>query len=398
MRVSSSARQRPDGADPVPARPLRALELGTGIPFGPDDSAPSELPGGGYDHPRQALAVRLAAALTRTPCVVSFSGGRDSSAVLASAVEVARREGLPAPIPVTLRFPGVRSTEESDWQRLVVDHLGLRDWEVITLGDELDLLGETARAALRAHGVMWPPNAHLHVPIFERASGGSVLTGFDGDGLFGSWRWARLQAVVHGRMRPEPRDLARIALALAPPRLRRLRVRPPLLDVVPWLRPNAHRALSELLTREAASEPLRWDRRLTRYARGRFARLQVHSLGVLAAARRVNVCHPLHAPEFLAALAGDGGAAGYGDRTAAMEVLFGDLLPGKLTSRPTKAEFGGVFWGPSARQFAAEWRGGGINHELVDAERLREAWNAPNPLFGSATLLQAAWLAEGTST
>ena len=37
-------------------------------------------------------------AVSRPPCVVTFSGGRDSSLVLAVATRVARREGLPDPI------------------------------------------------------------------------------------------------------------------------------------------------------------------------------------------------------------------------------------------------------------------------------------------------------------
>jgi hypothetical protein len=66
--------------------------------------------------------------------------------VLAAAVEVARREGLPDPLSVTLRFPGVASTEESRWQELVIAHLGVRECERIVVGDELNLLGPVARA------------------------------------------------------------------------------------------------------------------------------------------------------------------------------------------------------------------------------------------------------------
>lgn len=57
--------------------------------------------------PRQALADAMVAPLSRTPCYVSFSGGRDSSSVLAMARTVARQHQLDDPIPVTLRFPGI---------------------------------------------------------------------------------------------------------------------------------------------------------------------------------------------------------------------------------------------------------------------------------------------------
>ena len=55
--------------------------------------------------PRAAFEAAILPGLRRSPCLVSFSGGRDSSAVLATATAVARREGLPLPVPITHRFP-----------------------------------------------------------------------------------------------------------------------------------------------------------------------------------------------------------------------------------------------------------------------------------------------------
>jgi asparagine synthase (glutamine-hydrolysing) len=52
-------------------------------------------------------------ALRRPPCLVSFSGGHDSSLVLAAAARAARRERLPAPIPVTWRVRDAPAAEES---------------------------------------------------------------------------------------------------------------------------------------------------------------------------------------------------------------------------------------------------------------------------------------------
>ena len=49
----------------------------------------------------------LLRSLQRPPCVVAFSGGRDSAGLLAAATRAARRHGLPLPIPATYRFPGV---------------------------------------------------------------------------------------------------------------------------------------------------------------------------------------------------------------------------------------------------------------------------------------------------
>ena len=51
-------------------------------------------------------------ALRRPPCLVSFSGGLDSSALLAVATAVARREGLDDPVPATLVVPGSPESDE----------------------------------------------------------------------------------------------------------------------------------------------------------------------------------------------------------------------------------------------------------------------------------------------
>ena len=370
---------------------LHRWELATGLALGHDGRC--EALGEVESDPRGALAAELVGALTRAPCVISFSGGRDSSAVLAVAVDTARREGLPVPVPVTLRFPGVVSTEESRWQELVISHLGLLDWERITIGGELNLLGPVAREALLRHGLLWPPNAHVHVPILERARGGCLLTGFDGDGLFGAWRWARAQAVLHGRVRPELRDSLRVGLALASPRARQRWMRPHVLDAVPWIRPEARAELEARTRTDAAREPRRWERRIAYYRHRRHVSLTVRGLELLGAARAVEVRHPLLAPAFLRALARQGGAAGYGERTAAMLALFVDLVPRELLTRRAKAEFGRALWKDEARAFAASWDGSGIDPELVNPDRLRDAWAEPSPFFGANTLLQQAWLA-----
>lgn len=374
------------------AAPLHRWERATGLALGcggPVEDLPRDLTGS----PRRALDAELTGWLTRTPCVVSFSGGRDSSAVLAAATAVARRAGLDDPVPVSLRFRGVASTDESDWQELVVSHLGVRDWEKVEVSGELDLLGPVAREGLRRHGLLWPPNAHVHVPILERARGGCVLTGFDGDGLFGLWRWVRAQRVLHARVPPRPGDARGVALALAPPRARARWMHPHVLAATPWIRPAARADLEARARTDSAREPRRWDQRIAYYRRRRQLGLTVRSLQLLAAAREAEIAHPLLSAAFLAALARDGGAAGYGDRTDAMRALFGDLLPDELLRRRTKAEFSRALWTDEAHAFAAGWDGSGIDTELVDAEQLRAEWEDPTPFFGANTLLQQAWLA-----
>jgi len=143
---------------------------------------------------------------------VCFSGGRDSSAVLALAVHVARRRGAPAPIPVTLRFPGHPESDENRWQDMVVDHLGLRDWIVIERPD-VDLLEPAITDLLTTHGLLYPSQIGSYVPIVSAAAGGVLLTGEGGDESFGGWQLrAALHPIAWG-----PRSAAR-SVAVAAPR------------------------------------------------------------------------------------------------------------------------------------------------------------------------------------
>ena len=134
----------------------------------------------------EVLAATILPLLHRPPCCVSFSGGLDSSIILATATDLALRQGLPLPIPVTLRFPGVASAMEDTWQELVISHLRLSDWVKLDFTSELDALGPIARPALRRFGILTPPNWYLHQPMIQAATGGSLLTGIGGDEIFRS--------------------------------------------------------------------------------------------------------------------------------------------------------------------------------------------------------------------
>ena len=236
---------------------LTPLEVASGLVFGlaPTLSTPTEVVG----EPIEAFERAILPALRRPPCIVSFSGGRDSSAVLAAAVRLARREGLPLPIPSTNRFPAVKDSHESDWQERVVAHLGLHDWLRPEFTGELDCVGPVATSVLRRHGLLWPFNAHFHVPHLEAAAGGSLLTGIGGDEILSSSSWARPRAVLSGRARPQLRDVLRVGFLAAPPPIRRtvLRRRAPF--EYSWLRPSAHRALGAGWAAHAASEPFAWE-------------------------------------------------------------------------------------------------------------------------------------------
>jgi hypothetical protein len=373
---------------------LRPLEAAAGFPIGTDETSTFTITPTDSD-PLEALIDVVTGVLTRGPTYVAFSGGRDSSAVLATTTLAARRLGLPDPVPITQRFIDIPSTEEDSWQQAVVDRLGLGRWEVIEIGAELDLLGEVARDALLTHGVMWPPNSYFLVPMLQRARGGTLMTGFDGDGIFGSWRWQRAQAVLHRRVRPVPRDAARVGLALAPPWARRvLMPELSLARATPWLRPAAQAELDHRLRRDAAAEPRRWPSRLALQRRARIESFAIHAYDVLAASRQMAIANPILDGRFVSALACAGGPAGFGDRNAVMRAVFGSVLPETVLSRRSKAEFGRAIWRTQARAFIEQWDGTGIDADRVDADRLRQAWRAPSPLYGSISLLHGAWLAQ----
>ena len=150
---------------------LRPLDIASGVPLGLDHRA-GPLPGRRRaESPVAAIEAVLRAALARPPCLVSFSGGRDSSALLAVAVHVARRDGLALPIPATLRFPGDAAADEDSWQTMVVGHLGLTEWVRIEITGGLDAVGPVAAKVLGRHGLVWPFNTHFHLPIIEAARG-----------------------------------------------------------------------------------------------------------------------------------------------------------------------------------------------------------------------------------
>jgi Asparagine synthase len=370
---------------------LTPLEVATGIVLGVDTPLAR---GGARRSPREALEAVIRPALERTPCLVSFSGGRDSSAVLATATALARREGLALPIPATNRFPGAPGSEEAAWQERVVAHLGLEDWLRLEHEDELDCVGPVARRVLLRHGLLWPFNAHFHAPLIEAAAGGALLTGIGGDELLSASALDRAGAVVRGRVRPRRRDLLRLAYALSPRPLRRRALLRRFPGELPWLRPAAQAEFRARWIEQAAADPLAWGRRMRRVGARRDLRVGAESLARLAADAAVHVAHPLSSPELALALAELPAARRWTSRTQALEGLVGDLLPADVLDRSTKAHFDEAFWRGPSRELAARWEGGGVDPAVVDAEALRREWSSERPMAQSFLLLQSVWLAE----
>jgi asparagine synthetase B (glutamine-hydrolysing) len=368
---------------------LSPLETAIGMPLG--GTSPVELPDAAGLDARTALEEATLQALRDGPCWVAFSGGLDSSLVLAATVSMARRAGLDPPIALTCRFPAAPETHEDHWQRRVIEHLGHERWVQIELHDELDLLGEAATSALRRFGPYWPANAHFMLLLAAHAGGGTLISGQGGDELFAWWRWQRAAAVIAGGAL-RARDLAELALALSPRRVRRAHDRRRV-ERLPWLTEGAAEAYRRAIG-GFADCPLRWDRQLGwMRSRGEVS----HALDTvveMCASAGVRYGAPMLDPRFLAAVAAAGGATGFGGRQQMLQRLFAGLLPGDVLARRDKASFNSVSFGPAARSFASRWTGEGVDPVLVEPDELRRTWLAPMVDWRSANLLQQAWLFE----
>jgi asparagine synthetase B (glutamine-hydrolysing) len=371
---------------------LTPEELITGVI---DGFEPVVLPPPAEADPTLALGAVMRPALARPPCVIPFSGGRDSSAVLAVATYVARREGLPLPVPVTIEF-AAEATFEREWQELVLRHLGLDDWVRLPFTSELDMVGPVVAPILRTYGATWPANAHMIVPVARQARGGSVVSGFGGDEVIGYWPWKDVADVMAGRRRPNRDDLNRVLRWLAPAWLKaEVYRRREYWIQLPWVRGPLQRQATLSLARDYCGPARLWGSRMRWMAGRRVWRVGERTLARLAADEGAEFSAPLLAPAFLSSLARAGGRWGWGDRTTTMRALFGGLLPEALISRRTKAEFSEPYFGEYTKRFAREWDGrAGVDPARVDVEVLRGMWLASHPHFLSSCLLQTAWLAS----
>jgi Asparagine synthase len=362
---------------------LTQTEVLSNLPLGPDITA-GPLPTYRGGTLTESLDEVILSALRRPPCVVSFSGGRDSSAVLAVAVDVARRQGLPEPIPVIMRHPNDPDSDETEWQELVLRHLRLDNAEILTVTAELDALGPLATEMLAREGLLWPANAFAHLPVIDIARGGTMLTGIGGDEL----------------LAPQPRLTRRHRLFLTAPR----RVREAWLwSTLPfsgfeWLRPQGRAMVRRAYARDEADEAVGWERTIRRWYRSRYFSAMATGLPLVARGHDVTVVNPFIEETVLVQLVHLAGHDGFSSRAEATGRLFGHLLPEAVITRRTKATFGGELWGEATRRFATEWSGDGLDRTIVDAARLRRELLADEPDFRTVLLLHQAWLHDHRSS
>ncbi|QDB80205.1 asparagine synthase [Georgenia wutianyii] len=356
---------------------------------------PAEGPVDAPRHPtsgtaRQVLESVLLDALTTSPCYVLFSGGRDSSALLALATHVARRQGLPEPVPVTVRHPGVPEADETSWQDLVLGHLRLREHVVLEFRGEQRLLGEVATAALLRHGPLWPEAVQLQGAVYRQLDVGAVVSGEGGDLLLDGRRAGALRDAL-AMTRPRRRHLRRGLRAARPTHLRRRELRRHRSDLTPpWLRPPAAEAyLRQVLAMSA--EPLRWDAATRAGLRARPMVVAMDNFEAGIAEYGSRPVTPFTDLRVADALAAEGGPLGLGDRTAIFRRLFHDVLPDRVLARRSKASFNSTRWGPQEREFAHGWDGSGLDPAWVDPVALRAAWLEEDPHPAADFLLHVAW-------
>ncbi|MDA8274671.1 MAG: asparagine synthase-related protein [Actinomycetota bacterium] len=394
------------GGGVPPFERLTALELLVGTPFGAVDPATAdgrEAPevavgpsGPSRADPRAVLEEVVGGALARPPCIVQFSGGRDSSALLAIAAHVARRRGLPLPVPVTFRYEDDLAAE-AEWQELVVAHLGIDEWVRVEVGGELDVVGPVAGRLLDAYGLVPPAPLYTSLVVFELGRGGTRMTGEGGDDLLRARRGAPFLEV---RSRPgallRPGVARGVAAAALPRRVRGARWEHRLvadLDL-PWLRPGVRREVVRRVAADLADEPVSWRRALARHGRNRGDHVFTTNSRLLAAQHDVVCVDPLLHPAVIEAVGRRFAPFGVRSRSEAFAALVGDLLPDRVVNRTTKAAFNRSYLTDAARAFARSWSGLGVDPDLVDVEALRAEWCAPVPSALSFALLQAAWLGE----
>lgn len=350
------------------------------------------LPRGPHAGPRQVLDRILLRYLVRSPCLLAFSGGRDSSALLAAAVATARREGLPLPIPVTLTYPDAADTYEASWQRQVLEHLGIKECVVLEVHDEHDPVGPIATPLLLRHGAVWPPNFAPTWRMMDLARGGVLLTGESGDEVFGVKRITPLTKLLKARGRADLRLYSLAVRALAPAGMRRRaalqhQYRPP------WLREPVEALLARRHADDTAAYALHAGRHAWQFAARRGTRRGYDTLRTLGTEIGVEYVPTFGELDFVASVAAAAGFWGWTGRTATMRHLFDDLLPRAVLERRTKAVFTNAVFTDHTREFARQWNGDGVDTALVDPDALRENWLSDTPHAPSMALLQRAWLA-----
>ena len=373
-----------------------AVELAIGIPMGVDDEIAARL------HDAQRRAVRrdplelLDESIARAMSdhtIVQFSGGVDSSLVLAAATRAARARDLPLPIPFTLRY-GREESEESAFQEELVETLGLTDWIILDVDGEDDLLSPASRAHLLEHGMSTSARVasrDWYLSELPVRDGSVLMSGEGGDEVLGPAPFATLHglrwAVAHRRQRRTALGALRRRTTA---RVRRFRSVPDSF-YAPWLTETG-RTLANRLMLDDRSHPVTMKQWMRRYRSKRNLVGGIDSVARQAGRFGFDYSAPLLDLEFMAGLTASIPEHDFVNRMLVIRKYFPGLLPASIANRTSKASFNASIFGPDTQQFARSWDGqGGVPLELVDPEILRSTWLDASDSRGGL-MLQSAWL------
>jgi len=322
---------------------------------------------------------------------VEFSGGLDSSLLLAAATLQRRAYGLPDPLPVTRRHAGQPDTEESEFQEAVIDHLGIREWQILDADENLDVLGPAAQLELSENG----PALFARLParrwfLDRMGSSGVVLSGEGGDEVFGraplaAFYLARYAAISRTNRRVAVRSLASFHKSTSLARRRQIGRSTPT-----WLTEAAGKDYRRHLIRTTGPGwSVASNHRDVRSRRDIV--MLIDSLEKQARRHGLEYRAPILDLQFVSTLHLLIPSFDFFDRAFLIRKYFPGYLPEKLLRRTTKAHFASAMFGPMAIDFAEKWDGTGLPDDLVIAPELREAWRRKED-GRSCSPMQWAWM------
>ena len=377
------------------------IETLAGVPLGRTIGAKQTRDPNVQLSPADALVKVIAGIVARNHrCYVEFSGGCDSSLVLAATVKACRSSGADDPIPVTFRFPGLPETDETEYQSLMVARLGLRDW--VVLDDStgaFDVLSPSAQESIRTHGVFFPGTFHNRAHVFRDLGPSALLTGEGGDEILGRRRLTDVRDAARAVVRRNRAARAvRQAVLSVSPRWRRVQTIERAVErgwAADWIvDTNIRRKILRTIALEDAQEPLDPRRYMAYYNSLRRMSVTDHNCRTYAQAYDVEWHAPLGDAAFTNALLGAVPRTRYYGRSELLASFFSELLPTELLLRRDKTHFTRAFLGVHTRVFANGWNGSGLPGG-ASVEWLSHHWRTESEIHGGTILLlQQAWLAS----